>query len=709
MKIRFEFLLIYFFIFGVFCQIQTITWNAPSGLFSDASKWQPNVVPNSDQIAMIDNGGTVEATSPIAVFSLAVDLGSTLTTFDSTHAQNMILVDRNAILNLFRDDIQFYVMKNYAQVNLKGHSGYTQLDNYHELNIKGKPNLVGPLIQNFYNMTVYFSSPTFYGEVNNFGSMEILGTKENTTTFDDYYAGSTSDLFIINTNIGFNKGFILLDSFSLIESSYIDAKNITFKNNSIVYIQNSKFEAFGFLLSNYTSLNIFTSNCTFGGNLGDESMFLVINTITNIQESNFTFQDKKISVLGKVPGKLFSNQLVWSKGSKVLFNNTGFVLSDNPLLAVYGESEFNFVGGNFLAQNETVILCDNSTITLFSPRVTNNAFYIRHNSMVLLLNSSKILLNGLMVFTENGNLNVENSVLWLMGEVQMMDDSVLSFKNSREISLIYGNLRLLDRAFINSDSSFIAIWGKIHLKGETDIRLKKSTLIVPGEILMEKDSFFYANHSNIYVNGTVNSYGTLNALDIFFNVEGKVNFYNNFAIFKDSDIRIKGDLNMYSNQTNLFDSIFTLINTTTVVSNNLKISGSLFVATNSTIEIHGRFIYESGTIFLFNSGFRNRVGGLLDTTSNIEIDSNSTFVNQGTILLSSNIIPSNSTQSVDMLMVENSGVINVVRDGSNITIPLLNTGEFNLGNKTIYVEQYSQNLGMLLLKGGFINSDKDIV
>jgi len=645
------------------------SWNSVDGLFSDGSKWVPAGVPSSINNVLISTGSCV-ADSAVSIGNFTAN-SDTQVTFQSTSTFNggTVSIALDSVVT-FQDAVSTTSITN---------SGTLQISGTKSFSISGQTN-------NLNLAKIDSASVTFSGLFQTYYVLNITGDSTYLTKFGSIFFSPEGVINIEKTNVTFDSSTILsaskfnTEQSTLIHSGQVITNETRFNHigSEITYTNTIAFE-------NQTSITSENSNHRFTGITSFYNQTSVMST-----NDIFTFLTTKVYVHGNanLVGKEKTNFLFGE--SYVYFLNTSYIdVADNSFVYVRN--------GYLLLRDSAYFNLDNSTIWL-----DGSAFVLEGESKITTTSISDLYIIGNLSCTVDSQITMDKSQLLINGGLYLRDSSTATLTNGYVPSFVNGIVGLFENSKLDLTKTQLSIFGSMYLEANSNFKFSDSELNI-----FDKGSIFSTNLASISIlNAQVFIYGSLFApkIDISHSnilVVGELSISND-AVFETIDLNVLGNLNVKS-------SSFIANDCNIRVEKNIRFSSSKFLTSNTNITIvNGElYIQRGGVIQMNNTNFYNNLG-LLDTGADIQIlGGSNTFINQGSILLSSNIVKSDDATSD--VVLHNFGNFSVSLDKSRINIPISNSGSFKILSNTVNVNSYTQSDGTFAIQGGTINSNSTIV
>ncbi|KAF2078604.1 hypothetical protein CYY_000104 [Polysphondylium violaceum] len=518
-----------------------------------------------------------------------------------------------------------------------------------------KPTITGQ-INNSYLHNISNTSPTFESlfQIFEFGQLNITGDGNQNTIFNNFFIGEGGSLYSHGSDLTFKNYLQLKDNFVLqLESSKDSKLSKSLVSNSTVDFSDSK--------STLTSVNDI-----FYFKTSTDTTKVYIHEDSSIQGSNLN----------------------------LLFNNTSLYLLDTSNIKTKNDSFIYIENGELVAKDQTYLDLDNTDLWL-----QGSNFIGMGQSKFNFSNQSRLYIKGTLNFLEDGMINVDKSQILIDGKLFLHDQSVLSISDSDIPSFLNGDFALLNttKAIINNND--FNVIGRLFLQSMSRLEVSDSFLNIPGKVYSQDANYISITNSKVEV------YGAFFAPKIDIKksqllVDGEFSISND-ALFESSTINV-----LYGNLTVKSNS-FIANNCNITVEKSIKFASSKFLTSDTNITIlNGELnIERGGVIQLNNTNFYNSKG-LLDTGADIQIVAGSSFVNTGSIVLSSHIL---KNEDANQIVLNNFGNFSVGMDRSRINIPVSNSGSFKILSNTVSVGGYTQSQGTFSIQGGLLNSNSTIV
>ncbi|EGC38125.1 hypothetical protein DICPUDRAFT_76292 [Dictyostelium purpureum] len=410
-------------------------------------------------------------------------------------------------------------------------------------------------------------------------------------------------------------------------------------------------------------------------------------------------------------------------------------------------SNITFINFVFLSDDVLLDIRENSIIVLYQPLFLdqNAAIVTRSQSSIIIYNHVKLYNNTLMYFqdstiiiTKEENIEYfEDLVLYVQGDSQFVvlsstiyleKASLTTTDNSKlilnsTIAYIRNHLVLNDTSEIFFHESEVLISENVVLTNLSKLTGLQSNVTIKGFLYFTDESFFYFDSSNITIDGSFIDLtkifkrgGVLNSNIVVNGVYINVGF---FVLYDSSLVCNNEFVNMgYSNITNSLVTVnkgnFTNFGVVQTTNSKLEVNnGSIILSSHSIMKsVDSSITINEGTIImepfaqlnLTNTVINNKHGSLY-ASGDIVIETGSSLVNGGTLVLHSNILLNeNSTDYKGVERVLNQGLFEIknnITEGetvSSILLPFLNTdgGKIDI-SKTVKVGSLTQENGASLL------------
>ncbi|KAF2068663.1 hypothetical protein CYY_010014, partial [Polysphondylium violaceum] len=658
-------------IFNYYSLAENKQWITPSiGYYHDGSNWNTPGVPLETDRAFIQIDAMVLTDAEIKVGTIGI-----------THPDAILWADYNVnvteVIILSEGSLIFASNATYA-AGLGNRGGLVSFADAHYIGVTVNENFV----------SIKDVGPTFYSQFQNHYYTSIESTIDKITSFGGFFY--SNDTFVVNnTNTAFY-------SYSAFENGYSEFKNSAMFfldkvicNNAIFEIENSESHYFYQLtLSSSSLLNSLNSSYSFelGQLLVNDSTVRFTNDIVNVKDSLF--------------GILGTGEVI-AKNSNLNLLNSSVVIGGAGSLECSENSNLDIKNGTAytIDQAEIEINHSNFKVDVFE----NEGFVLLGNSSFLIKNESTFLIDGVLSALNYSRIDIVNSQFTTIGHVLVYQNAKFLVFDCFKLNFIKYILGLADNAVFQVEKSKLQVDGLITLNDNSRLALYESELIIPGDITIQNESTLYSENSNVLVQGSILSESMILSNNSIFNIQGSLGTRSGITSFHNSTVNVNGNLLVLGGVLLSTTSNVTVQNNVTVVLGLVLAQDGSFIIENGSLNM------VQGILHLNNTQFKNSHGVVY--AADIEIYAGTTFVNDGKIVLSSNIMPSNeSDPSSTDFKLENIGEFIIEAPSSNISVPMVNSGgSVDLKNNTVYIKQYSQNQGKLLLKGGFINSDTDIV
>ncbi|KAM9998884.1 hypothetical protein ACTFIZ_002444 [Dictyostelium cf. discoideum] len=503
-----------------------------------------------------------------------------------------------------------------------------------------------------------FNSPQYYQNYsmwNPTGVPSLVDTRSiNSATILEGY------LYIMGGFLGVKNIIEIRDKVYLTLSGVIESESILLNNGiiSVTKLESGVFEHDGIVRSNYiTFLNVSTFRV-----LKDSTGLLGANINTSI-----VLYNSKI--------ELFLNSVFLNLALVQLFN---------------GSYIYNPFGGELFMLHK-IELYDTSYIHLVSSKFVINDCHLMNESFILASTGSGVECNGTVILSDESRIVLtKKSTLYVFGDMVLKDNSFLKVTDAPEGGDVFD-----------------------------------SYIFIKGSLICEDKSTVYVNNSVVAVSGFKVSLMNVQVTENSGLVVYRKTSFNGIVYFDRSNLIANDTLIVNSPTMVLIDSKFDILFDTTI-------SFTLVACRNSIITvIQGSFLANNGTMFFLldssiivekgdlimdptvelkmaNSKLKVYGNGKLITSSSIYLNETSTMENKGIINLSGAIYYNDLTSfSNSSVFISNSGMFNIEQSTFiNVFFENLN-GTFNVGNNSIYIENFTQNdtsSSTTLKFGSIINS-----
>ncbi|KAM9958254.1 hypothetical protein ACTFIW_001115 [Dictyostelium discoideum] len=470
-----------------------------------------------------------------------------------------------------------------------------------------------------------------------------------------------------------------------------------------------------------------------------------------------------------IVGSLFLVKKIIEIRDIIILTSYGILYSDNVLLnngeIVVSKADSSLVQYDGIVQSNYITLLNGSTFQVLKDSTgalgtSESTVTVLYNSKIDLYLGSNFqnvglfqLFNGSNIINSFGGQVItfhklelyDTSYIYLVSskygikDCNLMDQSIIFVSNGSEITSI-GNVTLSDEScIVLSIKSTMTVEGNMVMKDNSFLKVSDipggdlfdDFIYIVGSLICESQTTIYVSNSLFVVGGLEASLMNVQVIEnSWFIVKRKTSF-NGFVYFDNSNLIANDTLIVNSPQFLLIDSKFdilfdTTISFTQVYSRNSTITvmeGS-FLAKNGSkfFLIDSNIIVEKGDLIMdptvelkmTNSKLKVYGDGKLFTSSSIYLNETSTMENQGIVNLSGGIyyndLSSFSTNS--SVFIKNSGMFNIEQSTFiNVFFQNIN-GTFNVGNHSIYIENFTQNdtsSSTTLKIGSIINSINDLI
>jgi len=637
------------------------------GYYHDPGNWNSGSVPSETDTALFRIESTCFADQDIKAENIGIN-----------HADAYLFPDNNV-------DVSNVILLQMGSLSFAKNATYGALQNTAGFLSYGDGHYRGATVnKNF--VSIDKTSPHFYDTFQNQYYTSIDGTPDNLVTFGSSFF--SNDTFIItNTNVL----FLSVSAFQI----------------GFTEITDSQTAFLGNVVCQKASFDITNSQCFYVYQLA-----LSLDTVFKSENSTHTFTQGEFQVLN----------------SSVIFRNDSVYLTDS-LFGAIGNSNVTLVNSNLKFENSSIVvgengslrILDNSTLTInngtgvldgegflhtsnsyFQVKVLNNfGFILLGNSKILIRDESTFIIDGRISALNDSSIQVFKSKFEIIGMVLVGQRATFLLSESWKLNVVKEMLAIAQDAIVQVDQSQLQVEGLLTVQDRAKLNIYDSELSVPGNITCKDESVIFTKNSKTSVAGSIYSNGVIYSKDSDYNIQGSLNIAG-LSKFVNSTVNVDGNLLVAGSFLQATDCTF-------VIKNNMTVILGIVVAENTSITIeNGVFNVLYGILQLNSSEFRN-LHGVVNTRGNIEIFAGTTFINDGTIVLSSNILPSNQSSPDSDFKLENTGQFIIDTAESNIQVPFVNSGSVDLKSNTVFIKEYNQNNGLLSLKGGVINSEQEIV
>ncbi|KAF2075710.1 hypothetical protein CYY_002952 [Polysphondylium violaceum] len=466
-----------------------------------------------------------------------------------------------------------------------------------------------------------------------------------------------------------------------------------FQNNSVIK---------GGIIQNQYFLGAYMSSPTFESQVENLNYIEIFGSHQNVTtfSNTYTSKDSRLIILNTKVAFLGQAYHLNKDYSAFNYSDVYFkhIYTNDSFIDIYNSNIY--YGGKVIYENSTGLR------SRFSNHEYSNCIvsYSFGNAILSIEGNSTVTVNGTTNCFDNSSFIVKSQLI-VNKYFQLWNGSLLLFQKSNLPSTIAEVLFLRNNSIISLTDTTLIInpSGNLILNDVSSLYTERSNLIVHGSVAIFDHSWLTTNQSYLLVEGYFLCMNGVYDINSVYDIRSTFIMGGGLSSFMHSDIKVGGDLLVS-------DSIFHMSNSTLLVTNNIEVTNAIFLASGSITIEKGAFYFGKGYLELARCKLLI-LGGTLTSGAEIQISPGSTFVNNGTVILISNIIPSNTTKpnELESLLVENSGNFTIHTQVSKIQVPVLNTGYFDLLNNTVDFNRFTQDLGTLNLNGSFVNSNESIV
>ncbi|KAM9998883.1 hypothetical protein ACTFIZ_002443 [Dictyostelium cf. discoideum] len=466
--------------------------------------------------------------------------------------------------------------------------------------------------------------------------------------------------------------------------------------------------------------------------------FYIIGGFLNVRS---IIEIRDLVILGSY-GVIYSDSVLINNGDIVVFKfdtvlypNDG-VIQSNYITLTNGSTfqVWNNSAGVLGPTIDSITVLYNSKIDLYYKS------FFKNLGVFKLFNGSYIINTfGGQVMTANKLELYDTSYIYLVSsEYGIMDchlmDTSFIFVSYGSVVASIGNVILSDKSSIHlSIKSIMTVEGNMVLKDNSYLKISdvpggdlfEDFIFIVGSLICEDQSSVYVNNSLFVVGGFEASLMNVQLTENSWFVANRKTSFSGAVFFDRSNLIANDTLIINSPIMLLIDSTFdilfdTTISFTQVYSRNSTITvkqgsflannGSMFFLLDSSIIVEKGDLIMDPTVELkmTNSKLKVYGNGKLITSSSIYLNETSTMENKGIINLSGSIYYNDLLSfSNSSVFISNSGMFNIEQSTFiNVFFENLN-GTFNVGNNSIYIENFTQNdtsSSTTLKFGSIINS-----
>ena len=437
-----------------------------------------------------------------------------------------------------------------------------------------------------------------------------------------------------------------------------DATSYSLFDNSLLFIEKGSFIANG----NNIQLQIDQSK-TFiqGGDLiiqGKSNIDISSQSIINVESGNAIFsgdieasvRDSSFFVSGGFVTFNGTSTLDWV--NSLLSVSSGDMIIEGSSTASFYTSNVKISGGSLRFLGEGIITFLDSTID-----VSIGSLNFLEHCLVDIIDSSVSINHGNMQFTGESGVYFAGSSIYISGQLEFLDRSIVTFNDSN-IEIVGG--------------------GSLHAKDFSDIKFLYTSINIAGSLHFQNDADILIDNSRISIEN-----GDLRVFD-----RGSLSVHRSSVQVKNGDFIIQNSSPEERKYVSIQNSVFTVeaASSSSILNGNVElkenveltmiasdfiIDGSLLLDGNSILNIYDEssFIIPTGTV-------------KMDVNSKVLIDNKSSLLNKGQLVAPGELnAPSDSSLSNEGIF-ESQHDLSVNCNANTAGTPLYNSGSFSLSSSS---------------------------